>query len=1022
MKIFTEGNIGKLIILNSSLVGLLMWLGIVAHTFWDSEVNLKMELAHMEKERVDAKKNSVSESVDELIQSIEVRRQMSMNRLHHNLESQVVQIHAMMTHLYEKNKDRMKPAELEQLLVEAVRPFKFSSGQSWFFIRSLDGITKLWPPEPELEGHSIYENSNENKVHVFKDMAEIAKRGGDFYEYFWPKPQEKQKKLYQTAAYITAFTPFNWYVGTAEYLDELEHDTQLQFQAAVSRHAGRTEDEYLQIIDLSSIGKVVDAASPLSKLLRSGYQDPDAKRIRESLLSGLKNGGEIFVKYQDKKRGTNELVYKMTYFRLYDKWNWLIASGFDYSDLEEMIQFKKKEHQRLFQEKLRISLAIFCFILLGALCISLLFAHKVRILFLSYRQRLEASNKELVKAIDDAHTATLAKSEFLANMSHEIRTPMHGIIGLAELMLETKLSERQADYIRKILFSSRSLEEIINDILDFSRIEAGMLKIEHVSFNLPDLFDNLMLMFSEHSRRKNIHLALSLAPDLPQQVIGDPMRLHQVLSNLIGNAVKFTEAGEIMVQVATVRRNDEQAEISFSVRDTGIGIPADKISQLFESFTQADNSTARKYGGTGLGLTICKRLVNLMGGQLTVESEVDIGSIFSCSLIFHLPVQRHDSTGADSVDITAVSIQKIRHARILLVEDNLINQQVAQEILAKADLQVKTVSNGAEAVATVAAEDFDAVLMDIQMPVMDGYEATRKIRQELGKTELPILAMTAHAVSEERDRCFRMGMDDHIAKPVSRAALFQALAKWIRQEPERIKKTPSFSQGCGSSSCLSALFLEHNKPHTIELDLAGGVKRLEGNKTLYLKLLKSFCREQEDIEARIEEFSKKNDIESLRHTVHSLKGVAGNIGLPGIQRIAATTEKALHSGWTEEAKGHLQQVTKQVRETIDYLAVRLHSGEELTSQDNKQGEIPENFDEQAALLTLGQLASLLEQSDFSSLQFLEDHKDTIKYLMSRQRFARLLHCIEGFSFEQALVMIKIRLQEEEPASAVAPLN
>jgi signal transduction histidine kinase/FixJ family two-component response regulator/HPt (histidine-containing phosphotransfer) domain-containing protein len=1009
MKIFTEKNIGKLIILNSSLVGLLMWLGIVAHTFWDSEVNLKMELAHLEKERVDAKKKSVAESVDELIQSIEVRRQMSMNKLHHNLESQVLQIHAMMTHLYNKNKDRMKPAELEQLLVEAVRPFKFSSGQSWFFIRSLNGITKLWPPEPDLEGHSIYENSNENKVHVFSDMSEIAQRGGGFYEYFWPKPADKQKKLYQAAAYLTAFKPFNWYVGTAEYLDELEQDTQLQFQSAVSRHAGRTENEYLQIIDLSSIGKIIDAGSPLSKLLRSGYQDPEAKRIRESLLSGLKNGGEIFVKYQDKKQGTNEIVYKMTYFRLYDKWNWLIAAGFDYSDLEELIQLKKKEHQRMFQEKLRISLAIFCFILLGALCISLLFAHKVRLLFLSYRQRLEASNKELLKAMDDAKSATMAKSEFLANMSHEIRTPMHGIIGLAELMLETTLSERQADYMRKILFSSRSLEEIINDILDFSRIEAGMLKIEQVPFNLPDLFDKLMLMFSEHSRRKHIHLSLSLSPDVPQQVIGDPMRLHQVLSNLIGNAIKFTDTGEITVRVATIRRNDDQAEINFSVRDTGIGIPAEKIAQLFESFTQADNSTARKYGGTGLGLTISKRLVNLMGGDLSVESEFGVGSTFSCSLVFFLPVQQSHS-GSDTGDITASSLQRIRNARILLVEDNLINQQVAQEILAKAELQVKTVNNGADAVAAVAEEDFDAVLMDIQMPIMDGYEATQKIRQDLGKTELPILAMTAHAVSEERDRCFRMGMDDHIAKPVSRAALFQALAKWIRLHPEAKKKTPSI--GCGTA-CLGALFIDEenaNQPNSVELDLAGGIKRLEGNKTLYVKLLKSFCQEQEDIEERLGALSEKNDLESLRYAIHSIKGVAGNIGLLGIQRIAAKTEKELQDGWTGTGKRSLLQLIQQVRETIDYLSARLYTEEKNLHEDESE-KIPEDFDKEKALVTLEQLASLLEQSDFSSLQFLEDHKKILKYLMSGQHFARLLHYIEGFSFEQALAMIKSRLAE-----------
>jgi signal transduction histidine kinase/CheY-like chemotaxis protein len=1010
MKLFAEENIGKLIILNSSLVGLLMWLGIVAHTFWDSEVNLKMELEHLEKERINAKKSSVSDSVDELIQSIEVRRQMSMNRLHHNLESQVLQIHAMMTHLHEKNKDRMNQAELEELLVEAVRPFKFSSGKSWFFIRSLDGVTKLWPPDTALEGRSIYENSNENKVHVFNGMSEMAKQGGGFYEYFWPKPGDGQK-LHQTAAYLVLFAPFNWYVGTAEYLDELEHDTQLQFQAAVSRHAGRTEDEYLQIIDLNGIDKAVNADSPLSKLLRSGYQDPEAKRIKESLLSGLKHGGEIFVKYQDRKPDTNQLVYKMTYFRLYEKWNWLIAAGFDYNDLEDLIQVKKQEHQRLFQEKLRISLAIFCFILLGALCISLLFAHKVRMLFFSYRQRLEASNRELVKAIDDARTATLAKSEFLAKMSHEIRTPMHGVIGLTELMLETEMSTRQADYMRKILYSSRSLEAILNDVLDFSKIEAGMMRIEQVPFNLPDLFDKLMLMFSEHSRRKNIVLSLSLSPDLPQQVVGDPVRLHQVLANLIGNAVKFTEAGQITVQAATARRSDTQAEINFSVEDTGIGISPDQLPQLFESFKQADNSTARKYGGTGLGLTISKNLVNLMGGDLTVASEAGVGSTFSCSLLFQLPVQQNSSLAADSADMTASAMRRIRGARILLVEDNLINQQVAQEILAKADLRVRTVSNGAEAVTAVSEENFDAVLMDIQMPVMDGYEAARKIRQELGKTELPILAMTAHAVSEERDKCFRMGMDDHIAKPVSRSVLFKVLTRWIRQRPAEQADAQLPGKGCGASCLSGLLFLEDRKngAQAVEIDLAGGVERLEGNRSLYLKLLKNFCQEHEDIETRTEELLRTNSVEAAVCSAHSLKGVAGNIGLSGVQKMAAEAEEALRAGWTAESQAKLRQLAKKVRQTADHLSTRLC----LTENRQEEQEVPENFDRQAALRTLQQLAALLEQADYSSLQFLEEHKRIIQPLMSRLHFLRLLQCIEGFSFEQALAVIRARLRQEE---------
>ncbi|MCW5204971.1 cache domain-containing protein, partial [Desulfobulbus sp. N2] len=501
-----------------------------------------------------------------------------------------------------------------------------------------------------------------------------------------------------------------------------ERDAQQHVTNIINQHASRTDDEYMFILDLRSMkgGKKFatmlvnpNQPDPLNNILSDEYQDTQGEKFREKFLNGLKEHGEVFVKYRDQKPGTDEVRPKMSYFKLYPKWSWIIARGFYFDDLIAQIDRLKEQHKKLFREKIRISLAIFCFILLGALCISLLFSHKVRTLFLSYRQRLEKSNRELTKAMDKAHAATIAKSEFLANMSHEIRTPMNGIINLSELSLETELTDKQADYMKKILFSSKNLLEIINDILDFSKIEAGMLTIEKVYFDLPGLFDKLTLMFTEQSQRKNLQLSLDLPSDLPDNVIGDPMRLYQVLSNLIGNAIKFTDKGEIIVTAGVVQRKLERAVIQFTVSDTGIGIAQEKIALLFESFTQADNSTARKYGGTGLGLTICKRLVSLMGGKLSVESEVDRGSKFSFSLSFALNGLGKENDNSSGTGETAAAMAAIRYARILLVEDNIINQQVAQEILAKANLHVETVNNGKEAVEAVAARDFDAVLMEL---------------------------------------------------------------------------------------------------------------------------------------------------------------------------------------------------------------------------------------------------------------------------------------------------------------------
>jgi len=1032
MKIFSEKNIGKLIILNSSLVALLMWLGIVAHTVWDSEINLKMELLQMEEEYIKNKKISVRESVLDFIRSIDMRHKTTDAMLRRTLKDQVEQIYSIALHLYRQNATTMNKDRLERLIIEAIRPITFNNGRNYFFIRSMSGITKLWPPVPEQEGKSIYNNSNENRLQVFNSMfATVRHHGSGFNEYLWPKPGEDTDKLYQKIAYIKHFEPFDWYIGSGDYLVEVERDAQQHVTNIINQHASRTDDEYMFILDLRSMkgGKKFatmlvnpNKPDPLNDLLSEEYQDTQGEKFREKFLNGLKEHGEVFVKYRDQKPGTDEIRPKMSYFKLYPKWSWIIARGFYFDDLIAQIDRLKEQHKKLFREKIRISLAIFCFILLGALCISLLFSHKVRTLFLSYRQRLEKSNRELTKAMDKAHAATIAKSEFLANMSHEIRTPMNGIINLSELSLETELTDKQADYMKKILFSSKNLLEIINDILDFSKIEAGMLTIEKVYFDLPGLFDKLMLMFTEQSRRKNLELILDLPADLPENVIGDPMRLYQVLSNLIGNAIKFTEQGEILVTAKVVQRKLERAVVRFTVSDTGIGIAQEKIALLFESFTQADNSTARKYGGTGLGLTICKRLVSLMGGKLSVESEAGRGSNFYFSLNFALNGMEKENDTSGGTGEIAAAMAAIRYARILLVEDNVINQQVAQEILAKANLHVETVNNGKEAVEAVAARDFDAVLMDIQMPIMDGYEATKAIRQDLGKTDLPILAMTAHAVSEERDKCFRIGMNDHIAKPINRNTLFLALSNWIGETAERHseKQTGDVGRLAAASredhrihihNPLTQLLAEAERGEApAGINFAGGLQRVEGNETLYLKLLRSFCREQKESLGNIPELLEKDNRQEARYFAHSLKGVAGNIGMSDLQKLSSRAEQKAGYGTPEEFQEAFQKLIEELRRIIEYLAPRVEAPEqqEKLRKQGKQVDAAgpaDEHDRRKALLFLRRLAVLLEQSDFSSLQFLEGNQDTARALLDESSLSKLTGYIEGFHFKNALNFI-----------------
>jgi polar amino acid transport system substrate-binding protein len=355
----------------------------------------------------------------------------------------------------------------------------------------------------------------------------------------------------------------------------------------------------------------------------------------------------------------------------------------------------------------------------------------------------------------------------------------------------------------------------------------------------------------------------------------------------------------------------------------------------------------------------------------------------------------------------------IRYARILLVEDNIINQQVAQEILAKANLHVETVNNGKEAVEAVAARDFDAVLMDIQMPVMDGYEATRVIRQDLGKTDLPILAMTAHAVSEERDKCFRIGMNDHIAKPINRNTLFLALSNWIGETAKRHneKQAADVNQLAIAQTPypLTQLLAEAERGEApTGIDFAGGLQRVEGNEKLYLKLLKSFYREQKESLGNIPELLEKNNRQEARHFAHSLKGVAGNIGMSDLQKLSSRAEQKAGYGTAEEFQEIFQKLIQELSQIIEYLAPRVEGVGKQEKQGEQVGAIGPAADEHSrrkALLFLRRLAVLLEQSDFSSLQFLEGNQGIASALLDESSLSSLTGYIEGFHFKNALNLI-----------------
>jgi signal transduction histidine kinase/DNA-binding response OmpR family regulator/HPt (histidine-containing phosphotransfer) domain-containing protein len=648
-------------------------------------------------------------------------------------------------------------------------------------------------------------------------------------------------------------------------------------------------------------------------------------------------------------------------------------------------------------------------------------------------QKVINRTAELAEARDQAIAANKSKSEFLSMMSHEIRTPMNAIIGLTRLALQTNLTVKQQDYLTKVQVSSRGLLGIINDILDFSKIEAGKLELEHIVFNLDDVLNDLSCLITDKAEEKGLSINFVAVDDVPLDLIGDPLRLGQVLLNLAGNAIKFTRHGGIVIKVALAESSvpaisSEQIMLEFSVEDTGIGLTTEQIGGLFQSFNQADKSITRKYGGTGLGLAICKQLVDMMGGAIKVRSEVGKGSIFTFTVSFeriHRTVQKRaisrdafrgikalvvdgDATSRDvlslylesfffqviqagtgekaiqllekssvdapyqlvlmnwdlpkmdgisvvhhiknardivrdphiimivdhnkediaqcSTDLNLDSflvkpvhpstlfnaivevfgqnrfdenftvqarrsgtgnekLHKIKGAKLLLVEDNEINQQIAKETLEQEGFDVTIAKDGLDAIQKIRASYFDAVLMDLQMPTMDGYQATQIIRSEAQFNGLPIIAMTAHAVKDVREKCLQIGMNGYVTKPIDVDELLASLISFIKPGLRKIP-APRFTEASEQSEAILPEFLPG-------IDMRQGLKNAAGNARLLRDLLLLYHDSYSNAQTRLGAFLQAGDVDSALILLHAMKGVAGNLAMQELRSRIAALEQLL---------------------------------------------------------------------------------------------------------------------------------
>lgn len=522
------------------------------------------------------------------------------------------------------------------------------------------------------------------------------------------------------------------------------------------------------------------------------------------------------------------------------------------------------------------------------MCVPVIDIGEVTGAVISFQDITERRDVEIAisKARDAALETARAKAAFLANMSHEIRTPLSGIVGTADLLLDSNLTDDQRNYAEMLKKSTDLLSHIVNDILDFSKIEAGKFEREKIDFSIQKIVCETIEFFTTLIQKKDLELKFVVDESIPNKLCGDVNSIRQILNNFVSNAIKFTESGEVLLRVSAIEINKNTAKLKLSVEDSGIGIDKESCEKLFQPFMQADSSRTRKYGGTGLGLAISKQLVEMMNGKIGVESKAGIGSTFWIECEFDIAVDKinelSETTESETVINEKESSRKIEDLNILIVEDNPTNREITVEMLKQIGSNAKTAENGLEAIKACEIEEFDMILMDCHMPEMDGFESTKMIRQKHNARNQPIIvAFTAGVTTSERERCFNSGMDDYLSKPFTKQDLAKVLDKYFKIGKVEINLD------------LKENIIQHSLSKIIEPKMLDNLLEIEANNQqgFIFEILDIFLEHAEEKNAEIKKAINEQNRRVIKENTHNLKGSSANVGLAELSRLFDELEK-----------------------------------------------------------------------------------------------------------------------------------